>query len=111
MQGINITLLFKVTERVTSLWGGSLCKVQDDKILLPRLGEGCDGEYPARGLFIQFLTKCSTMRFRVAARNEKKEKRHSVLDTESPTLGWDYAPSPDWGRLGWGEKRKASLRA
>ena len=32
--------------------------------------------------------------------------RHSVLDTESPTLGCGSSPSPDWGRLGGGVSRK-----
>ena len=30
--------------------GGSLCKVQDDNIHLPLIGEGWDGEYPVRAL-------------------------------------------------------------
>ena len=32
--------------------------------------------------------------------------RHTGLDPVSHTLGWDYAPSPDWGRPGWGVPRK-----
>ena len=43
-------------------------------MLLPLIWEGRDGEFPVRNLFC----------------------RHSVLDTESPELGWDWAPSPDW---------------
>ena len=39
------------------------------------------------------------MRLRLGGRSDKKENRHSVLDTEFPALGWDWAPSPDWG--GW----------
>ena len=31
--------------------GGSLCKVQDDKRLLPLIGEGWDEEFPAKALF------------------------------------------------------------
>ena len=45
-------------------------------------------------------------RLRLGGRSDKKENRHSVLDTESPALGWDWAPSPDWGRMGWGVSRK-----
>ena len=46
------------------------------------------------------------MRLRLGGRSDKKENRHSVLDTEFPALGWDWAPSPDWGRSGWGVSRK-----
>ena len=35
---------------------GSLCKVQDDNIHLPLIGEGWDGEYPVRALF-PFVTR------------------------------------------------------
>ena len=59
-------------------------KEETDRMLLPLIGEGRDGEFPARDLFC----------------------RHSVLDTESSALGWGSSPSPDWGRLGWGVSRK-----
>ena len=46
--------------------------------------------------------------FRHSEQRSKAER-----DSESPAPGWDFAPSPTWGRLGWGVSRKgffSSLR-
>ena len=78
--------------RVSGRYIATLNSFQSGSRLLPLIGEGWDGEYPVRDLLcrhsglragvpckssegfkiIQSLTKCPTMRFRVAARNDKK---------------------------------------
>ena len=49
--------------------GGSLCKVQDDNIHLPLIGEGWDGEYPVRALF-PFVTPVGFSVGRCVSENE-----------------------------------------
>ena len=66
---------------------------RDGILLLPRLGEGWDGECPAR-----------VLSFRHSEQRSKAER-----DSESPAPGWDFAPSPTWGRLGWGVTRKGTF--
>ena len=31
-----------------------------------------------------------------------EQRSNAERDSESPALGWDFAPSLTWGRLGWG---------
>ena len=42
-----------------------------------------------------------------------EQRSKAERDSESPAPGWDFAPSPTWGRLEWGVSRKgffSSLR-
>ena len=103
--------------------GGSLCKVQDDKRLLPLIGEGRDGEHPARGLF---LLRHSVL-YKANRRNEVRTSEPVCrADTESPA-SWEcvnkhvppFAIRPTmrfrvaFGLFGWSENSSfpSTLRA
>ena len=53
----------------------------------------------------QSLVKRSIMRFRVGARNDKKQPLPTLALPEQGRES-SNTPSPDWGRSGWGVSRK-----
>ena len=134
-----------------------VCTVQGDIMLLPRLGEGRDGECPVRAVYCVILNS-GAERNVIQNPLQLLPMRHTGLDPVSPTSSEGFklfrpfqsvklchsgsqpgmtkemtvphpnpprvgegilqipfpklrgnrqnAPSPDWGRLGWGVSRK-----
>ena len=54
-------------------------------MLLPLIGEGRDGEFPARVLFYFVILNSGAKRNVIQNPLQLLPMRHSVLDTESPT--------------------------
>ena len=72
-------------------------------------------KFPLTGTFFLRLGKCwdGECPVRVLSFRHSEQRSKAERDSESPALGWDFAPSLTWGRLGWGVSRKgffSSLR-
>ena len=72
-------------------------------------------KFPLKGTFLSGLGNAGMGSFlqRILSCRHSEQRSKAERDSESPAPGWDFAPSPTWGRLGWGVARKgffSSLR-
>ena len=65
--------------------GGSLCKVQGDKRLLPLIGEGWDEVFPAKALFFIVILNSGAKRNVIQNPLQPPLTRHTGLDPVSPS--------------------------
>ena len=72
-------------------------------------------KFPLKGTFLSGLGNAgmgSIPQGNLSFRHSE-QRSNAERDSEAPALGWDFAPSLTWGRLGWGVARKgffSSLR-